>query len=145
MQRIFNVIFQETACPFCWEAIFAFLLVTVRNIILKSNENYYEKSLHADNTAALFALDCLAFSPFEGLSMNNRNSCDKLSGSSKDSEVLQLLPMTDGLSLLITCLLDSIFLLCAKSPLVCSLILQKKKIIFCFIHVLAHQFNSTRV
>lgn len=121
--REFLMSFSGNCMPLLLGSYFAFLLVTVRNIILKINENYYEKSLHADNTAALFALDCLAFSPFEGLSMNNRNSCDKLSGSSKDSEVLQLLPMTDGLSLLITCLLDSIFLLCAKSPLVCSLIL----------------------
>jgi len=35
------------------------------------------KSLHASSAVALFALDCLAFSPFEGLSMNNRNSSDK--------------------------------------------------------------------
>lgn len=80
----------------------------------------HTKSLHAGTTTALLALDCLAFSSFEGLSVNNRNSCDKLSSSSKDSEVLELLPMTDGLSLLITCVLDSIFLLSAKSPLVCS-------------------------
>lgn len=70
-----------------------FLLVIVGNIILSSNEDYHEKSLHAGNAAALFTLECLAFSPFEGLSMNNRSSCDKLSASSKDAEVLKLLPI----------------------------------------------------
>lgn len=95
--------------PFLLGSYFAFLLVIA-----------HVKGLHAGTATTLFALDCLAFNRFEGLSMNNRNSCDKLSGSSKDSEVLELLPMTDGLSLLITCLLDSIFLLSAKSPLVCS-------------------------
>lgn len=38
-------------------------------------------------------LECLTFSPFGGLSMNNRNSCDKLSASSKDAGVLKLLPV----------------------------------------------------
>lgn len=38
-------------------------------------------------------LECLTFSTFEGLSMNNRNSRDKLSASSKDAGVLKLLPI----------------------------------------------------
>lgn len=83
----------------------------------------WKKLLHAGTTTALFALDCLPFRPFEGLSVNNRNSYDKLSSSSKDSEVLELLPMTDDLSLLITCHLGSVFVLSAKSPSVCSWIL----------------------
>lgn len=78
------------------------------------------KSLHAGTTTALFALDCFAFRPFEGLSVNNKNSYDKSSSSSKDSEVLELLPMADDLSLLITCHLGSVFMLSAKSPSVCS-------------------------
>lgn len=94
---------------FLLRSYFAFLLIIA-----------YAKYLHVGSILALFALGCLAFSPFEGLSVNNRNRCDKLSGSSEDSQVLKLVLMTDGLSLLITCLLDSIFLLSAKSPLVCS-------------------------
>lgn len=94
---------------FLIKSLFSFLLTTAHG-----------KSLHAGTTAALLALDCLAFRPFKGLSVNNRNSYDKLSSSSKDSEVLELLPMTDDLSLLITCHLGSVFVLSAKSPSVCS-------------------------
>lgn len=95
--------------PFLLRSYFAFLVIIA-----------YAKYLHVGSILALFALDCLAFSRFEGLSVNNRNSRDKLSGSSEDSQVLKVVLMTDGLSLLITCRLDSIFLLSAKSLLVCS-------------------------
>lgn len=53
-------------------------------------------------------LQIVLFSTSKDLRTNDRRHGDNLLGFSKDSEVLEYLPVTDGLSFLRACLLDKI-------------------------------------